>query len=493
MATKKHDFRNAVLQAAALVVAGAILIVPGAANAGFEWTPPPAPPPAVQQDIGPAVQAVPVPAVDEVPADPAMADLAPIDHVNVNPAPFAPMPMPEINGTPEISRAADVTQPTPPSRVMRRAEAPMIEPVIQQPIPAAPKAEAPQKDEAREYALAEGFGQDIPLALMMQQVVPAGYAYSFDPQINLGMRVSWDGGKPWNVVLKESLAPFHVTSTVSGMTVWLHPATGEEELAASAPVETAQAISARPAAASAAAPREQMVSRLSDIESMEYEAREKEAINAPTAFQPPREAVTDPVKLAEIGSRDSNYNPSYPRREKPREERARMPLMLPSTAPAQQTVQAPAADMAAPVSLTVQPQPSEKIAPPTRIFPADYAAGDRMTESPASTLSAAADEKSGPYDPFQIFFWQSEKEASLKDTLERWAGMAGVRLYWNAGGDYDIPKEIRMHGTFPDAVTAVLGAYGESPDRPFGRLHPNQPNGPAVLIIQSSGSTKTVN
>ncbi len=503
MATRKHDFRNAVLQAAALVVAGAVLIVPGTAKAGFEWTPPPAPPPAVQQDIGPAVQALPVPAVDEMPTDPAMADLAPIDHVNVDPAPFAPMPMPEINGTPEISRAADTAQP-----MRRQAEAPMIEPVIQQPIPAAPKAEAPRKDDAREYAVAEGFGRDIPLALMMQQVVPAGYAYSFDPQINLGMRVSWDGGKPWNIVLKESLAPFHVAATVSGMTVWLHPATGEEE-AASAPVETAQVISAHPAAAPAATAREQMVSRLSDIESMEYEAREKEAINAP-------EAVTDPVKLAEIGSRDSNYNPSYPRREKPHEQRARMPLMLPSTAPAQQTAQAPAADVAAPPvepgktaamdPFAAQPQtgnaeaapislppPSESIAPPTRIFPADYAASDRMTEAPAATLSAAAEEKSGPYDPFQIFFWQSEKEASLKDTLERWAGMAGVRLYWNAGGDYSIPKEIRMHGTFPDAVTAVLGAYGESPDRPFGRLHPNQPNGPAVLILQSSGSAKAVN
>ncbi|HEY8191907.1 MAG TPA: TcpQ domain-containing protein, partial [Alphaproteobacteria bacterium] len=135
--------------------------------------------------------------------------------------------------------------------------------------------------------------------------------------------------------------------------------------------------------------------------------------------------------------------------------------------------------------------PSESIAPPTRIFPADYAATDKMAG--AISPAPAADSKFGPYDPFQIFFWQSEKEASLKDTLERWAGMAGVRLYWNAGSDYSIPKEIRMHGTFPDAVTAVLGAYGDSPDRPFGRLHPNLPNGPAVLIIQSSGSAKAVN
>ncbi|HEY8190907.1 MAG TPA: hypothetical protein VIG74_00680, partial [Alphaproteobacteria bacterium] len=361
MATKKHDFRIAALHVAAFMIAGSALLGPQAANAGFEWTPPPAPPATVQQDIGPAVAAMPVPAVDEMPADPVMADLAPIDHVNVNPAPFAPQPMPEI-AMPEISRAPDMDQPMPRAPMGVQAEAPIIQPVIQQPIPALAKAEAPLKDDAREYSIAEGFGRDIPLALMMQQVVPAGYAYSFDPQINLGMRVSWDGGKPWNIVLKESLAPFHVAATVSGMTVWLHPATGEEESAA-APVKTAQVISAHPEAAPAIA-RQPVVSRLADIESMDYEAREKQAIAsstiASTASDAPHELVTDPAKLAEIGARDSNYNPSYPRRAKPHEQSARMPLMLPSTAPAQQA-QAAAPETGAPVSLAPQPPPVETV------------------------------------------------------------------------------------------------------------------------------------
>jgi hypothetical protein len=51
-----------------------------------------------------------------------------------------------------------------------------------------------------------GFGRDLPLALALSQVVPASYSYAFAQSIDTGAIVSWEGGKPWNVVLKEMLA-----------------------------------------------------------------------------------------------------------------------------------------------------------------------------------------------------------------------------------------------------------------------------------------------
>lgn len=65
---------------------------------------------------------------------------------------------------------------------------------------------APQM-EGGKFTDAVGFGRDLPLALALSQVVPAEYSYAFAQNVNVGTMVSWQGGKPWNVVLDEMLAP----------------------------------------------------------------------------------------------------------------------------------------------------------------------------------------------------------------------------------------------------------------------------------------------
>ena len=51
-----------------------------------------------------------------------------------------------------------------------------------------------------------GFASDMPLAIALQQVVPAGYQFSFAPGVNPGIAASWTGGKPWQQVLTDMLA-----------------------------------------------------------------------------------------------------------------------------------------------------------------------------------------------------------------------------------------------------------------------------------------------
>lgn len=69
-----------------------------------------------------------------------------------------------------------------------------------QPVPRAPKSYGG-------YSEAVGFGRDLPLALALSQIIPPEYKYSFSQNIDAGMSVSWEGGKPWDVVLNEMLAP----------------------------------------------------------------------------------------------------------------------------------------------------------------------------------------------------------------------------------------------------------------------------------------------
>ena len=77
--------------------------------------------------------------------------------------------------------------------------------------------EKPSEEEV--YADAMGFGKDMPLALAVQQILPPGFAYSFAKSVNPGTRVSWNGGKQWNLVLLETLEPLDLSMRIDGKTV----------------------------------------------------------------------------------------------------------------------------------------------------------------------------------------------------------------------------------------------------------------------------------
>ncbi len=76
---------------------------------------------------------------------------------------------------------------------------------------------APAEEKTYEaFRVIEGFGTDMPLALALRQIVPAKYAFSFDESVNLGAIISWTGGKAWNLVLEDALAPLNITYNVNG-------------------------------------------------------------------------------------------------------------------------------------------------------------------------------------------------------------------------------------------------------------------------------------
>jgi hypothetical protein len=81
--------------------------------------------------------------------------------------------------------------------------------------------------------------------------------------------------------------------------------------------------------------------------------------------------------------------------------------------------------------------------------------------------------------------WQAAKGQSLHDTLAAWCGRSGVNLIWEAKKDYKLPRTVDTKGTFTDAVLKVLTQYNGAKPRPVGQLHPNQPDGPPVLVIAS--------
>jgi hypothetical protein len=72
---------------------------------------------------------------------------------------------------------------------------------------------------APSFEMVSGFGSDLSLAIALQQIIPPSYAYSFTSGVNPGMKVSWNGEKPWNVILDEMLAPLNLRAEIRGKTV----------------------------------------------------------------------------------------------------------------------------------------------------------------------------------------------------------------------------------------------------------------------------------
>ncbi len=81
--------------------------------------------------------------------------------------------------------------------------------------------------------------------------------------------------------------------------------------------------------------------------------------------------------------------------------------------------------------------------------------------------------------------WTSPRHSTLRSILQDWSQRAGVELYWASEYDYPVQSAVSLNGTFEEAVQVLLRGLTDSRPRPMGRLHPNLPNGPAVLIIET--------
>lgn len=69
---------------------------------------------------------------------------------------------------------------------------------------------------SKKYAEAVGFGRDLPLALALSQVIPAEFIHSFAKNVDAGVTVSWEGGRPWNQILDDMLSPKNLTAVIQG-------------------------------------------------------------------------------------------------------------------------------------------------------------------------------------------------------------------------------------------------------------------------------------
>jgi hypothetical protein len=321
-----------------------------------------------------------------------------------------------------------------------------------------------EKDQGKTYKEAMGFGRDIPLALAMRQIVPADYAYSFDSDVDPAMRIDWNGGKPWNEVLSEALFPHGLGVHIVGHTVWVRLGVGP------VPKQTSRVMpNAGPPAL--------------ETTSVEPVLGQGWQTGSSSAGSPHMSSAGSPHMSAhkEVGERlaggydisqEKNYNPSYPRRNP-------IPLMMKSEtasgAPQSLNNYEPAA-YNEPVDVARSSSQYDAV-------PAIHSATGGEYKASASTQMPQKETKT--LDPYEIRFWEAKQGESLRFTLMAWSEEANTELFWDSNADYVLPANVKMHGTYPDAIKTVLMLYEQVVPRPIGRLHPNLPAGPSVLTVET--------
>jgi hypothetical protein len=67
--------------------------------------------------------------------------------------------------------------------------------------------------------MAYGFGNQVPLGFACKQIVPPAVKVIYGPGANPGVLVTWKGGKTWNRVLHDAVAPLGLRLVMTHMVV----------------------------------------------------------------------------------------------------------------------------------------------------------------------------------------------------------------------------------------------------------------------------------
>lgn len=130
---------------------------------------------------------------------------------------------------------------------------------------AAPEPFPPVVIQGEEHAMAppsvsgdvvRGFASHVPLAVALRQILPPGYGFSVDQDVDLGVLVSFQGGRPWRDTLQSALEPAGLIMREQGEMVSIGYAEGaSRDTSPRSAVSMPSRFSSMPPSQAALAPR----------------------------------------------------------------------------------------------------------------------------------------------------------------------------------------------------------------------------------------------
>ena len=328
------------------------------------------------------------------------------------------------------------------------------------------------------FDVIEGFGSDMPLALALRQVVPAQYAFSFGRGVNPGYLVSWEGGKPWNLVLDDMLRPLNIKALIQGNVVKV--VSGAAPVApAPEPVPVAEdsaALAPLPEAAPLETPEAEVLPVKADkkAEKLSKKEAEKLAKKAKVLEEKADEETAVEAAVAEEPVKVASAPETAP---EPQIKKApgRNVILDPGD------VKAPVADEAQKAEKSDEEEIEEVIlakadepAPP---------ADDALKAAKAEETEKPAPSSRSNEQLFQPRIWEAKQGSSLKETLDSWSKQANVPLQWNAEKDYTLSSNILISGTFDNTVKVLFAQAIKN-----GPSHNLKTGSDAALVIDEAAS-----
>jgi hypothetical protein len=122
--------------------------------------------------------------------------------------------------------------------------------------------------------------------------------------------------------------------------------------------------------------------------------------------------------------------------------------------------------------------------------PADKIATASVATAPLPPVTAEEKALAPTIDLNTADEWSGLKDSTLRQVLTAWAQRAGVSLIWSLEYDYPLQTDVRIKGTFPDAVRTLLAGFNKAQPRPLGRLFKNTAvGGEPVLVVETQRLT----
>jgi hypothetical protein len=143
--------------------------------------------------------------------------------------PHAPVPVAPPASAADMPQMAPAQQPV-PIQSAPLAPAPMpVTPMASTTVPSsmmdAPVTRTtPTSGLGQGGQIAEGFGKHVPLVMALREIAPAGYQLGYGPGVSLGTMVDWQGGQPWQDVMKSVLSPLGLQASQQGSVVYIDAA-----------------------------------------------------------------------------------------------------------------------------------------------------------------------------------------------------------------------------------------------------------------------------
>jgi hypothetical protein len=110
------------------------------------------------------------------------------------------------------------------------------------------------------------------------------------------------------------------------------------------------------------------------------------------------------------------------------------------------------------------------------------APSERVYEEPP--VEEASAEPAKPLLPV-VKTWKASRGANMRETLQQWAQDAGAELNWKTDDEFAALDDVKVEGTFEDAVAALLEQYQDNSLRPVGDLHISPATDKRVLTIST--------